>query len=174
MAQSAKKKNINDDLVRLWGIFLAIIFLTMGPGGCHGLKPSPTAEVKAIPEEITITKALLKKPVQFRGSGYAPEEPIAVDMIIPKGIKIKAVGDGDESVQLAHAISDENGNFKATMGTRETLSWFFQVGWTADVEPIFEEAAPLPPGEYEIRATGKKSDAFGVTTLTVVPPATKK
>jgi hypothetical protein len=165
-----RKKIIIDYLVKLWVIFLAMSILSMGPGGCLGLKPSSTAAVRAIPEEIAITRALLKKPVQFRGTGYAPEEYIMVDLMIPNGVKIKAISEGEDSVRLTHATSDENGNFKATMGAKATLSWFFQVGWTSDFNPIFEEATPLPPGKYEIRATGKQSNVFGMTTLTVVAP----
>ena len=38
-------------------------------------------------------------------------------------------------------------NFKATMGARETLDWFFQVGWDNNSKPIFKEAKPLPSSD---------------------------
>ena len=48
------------------------------------------------------------------------------------------------------------------------------MSWTNNVKPIFQEATPLPPGKYEIKATGMDSDKFGMTTLTIVPPPKKE
>jgi hypothetical protein len=154
-----------------WVILLVLSLLTMGQWGCHGLKFSPEAKLKVIPEEIAITKAILKRPVQFSGWGYGPEEYIVVDLIIPKGIKIKKVPEGEDSVGIAFAIADESGVFKATMGAKDTLDWLFQVGWTKNQQPIFEEATPLPPGTYKIRATGVESELSGMATMTIVPPS---
>lgn len=152
-------------------ILLVLSLLTMEHWGCHGLKSSPTPKLNVIPQEIAITQAILKRPVQFSGWGYGPQEYIVVDLMIPKGIKIKNVPESEDSVGIAFAIADENGVFKATMGARDTLEWFFQVGWTKNMKPIFEEATPLPPGTYEIRATGVESELSGMVTLTVIPPA---
>lgn len=155
-------------------IFLALGLLTMGLWGCVGVQPKPTAELEVIPQEIFISLALLKTPVQFKGSGYAPDEYIVVDLMIPKGVKIKSVPEHEDSVGLAFGITDENGNFTATMGARDTLNWFFQVGWTDNFKPKLKETTPLPPGKYEIRATGMESDLFGMTTLNIVPLPKKK
>jgi hypothetical protein len=153
-------------------ILLFISLLIMGQWGCHGLKSSPAldAKLKVIPEEIAVTKAILKRPVQFSGWGYGPDEYIVVDLIIPKGIKIKKVPEGKDSVGIAFAITNESGAFKATMGAKDTLDWLFQVGWTKNQQPIFKEATPLPPGTYKIRATGVESELSGMATLTVIPP----
>jgi hypothetical protein len=174
MPRSNSRKIIVDGLEKLRIIFFAASFLTIGLLGCHGLMPSSQVELRAFPEEIAITKALLRKPVQFRGWGYAPEEYIIVDLIIPKGVKIKQVPEGEKFVRIAYAISDEYGTFKATMGAKETLDWFFQLGWKNNVKPIFKEATPLPPGKYEIRAAGLESERFGVTILTVVKPSEER
>ena len=158
----------------LWSNFFALIFLISGLSACHGLKSPSTANLRANPEELAITKALLKNPVQFKGWGYAPEERIAVNLMIPSGMNIKNVPAGEDSVRIAYAIADEYGNFKATMGARETLNWFFQVDWDNNAKPIFKEAKPLPPGRYEIRAIGQDSELAGVTFLTVMKPSMEK
>ena len=157
-----------------WLIFIALSLLIMELSGCHALKSSSTAELRVSPEEIVISQALLKNPVQFRGWGYVPEERIAVNLMIPNEIKIKKVPADEDAVRIAYAIADEYGNFKATMGAREILDWFFQVGWDNDSEPIFKDATPLPPGKYEIRAIGQDSLISGVTILTVRQSAEEK
>jgi len=153
-------------------ILLITSLLTMGQWGCYGLKssPAPEAKIKVIPEKIAITEAILKRPVQFSGWGYGPDEYIVVDLIIPKGIKIKKVPEGKDSVGIAFAITNESGVFKATMGAKDTLDWLFQVDWTKNRQPIFEEATPLPPGTYKIRATGVESEISGMATMTILAP----
>ncbi len=155
-------------------IFFAFIFLISELSGCRGLKSSSTANLQANPEKIVITKALLKTPVQFKGWGYVPEERIVVNLMIPTGMYMRNAPPGEDSVRIAYAIADEYGNFKATMGARETLDLFFQVGWDNKSMPIFKEATPLPPGKYEIRAIGQESELSGVTFLIVMQPSAKK
>jgi hypothetical protein len=133
-------------------------------------QPKPTAELQVVPEETVISPALLKEPVQFKGSGFAPNEYVVVDLMIPEGVKVKSVPEDEDSVGLAFGNADDNGEFQAKMGAVATLNWFFQVGWTNNFKPNLKEASPLPPGEYEIRATGMESDLFGMTTLKIVPP----
>ena len=155
-------------------MILIMGILTMGLWGCAAMQPKPTAELEVIPSETVLTPALLKKPIVFKGSGYAANEMVIVDLMIPKGVKIKSVGEDEESVGLAFANADENGNFQAKMGAMATLNWFFQVGWTPNIKPVFKEATPLPPGEYDIRATGAESDKFGMATLKLVPRPKKE
>ena len=157
----------------LWNarvILLIMSLLTIAQWGCHGWNSSPGATLKVTPQEIAITKAILKRPVQFSGWGYGPEEYIVVDLIIPEGLKIKKVSEDEDSVGIAFAITNENGVFKATMGAKDTLDWLFQVGWSKNQQPIFEDATPLPPGRYKIRATGVNSELSGMTTMTIVSP----
>ena len=157
-----------------WVIFLILGFLIIGFWGCAGMQNRPTAKLEVIPNETALTPVLLKKPVMFKGSGYAPNEMVIVDLMIPKGVKVKSVSEDEDSVGLAFANADENGDFQAKMGATATLNWFFQVGWTSNMKPVFKEATPLPPGEYEIRATGAESDKFGMATLKIVPPPKKE
>jgi hypothetical protein len=170
-----ERRNIMRDYHRnAWGIILALSLLAMGLWGCHLMPPKPTAELQVIPEETFISPGLLKKPVAFKGSGYAANEYIVVDLMIPEGVKVKSVPEDENAVGLAYANADENGSFEAKMGAVATLNWFFQVGWTNNFKPNLKEASPLPPGKYEIRATGMESDLFGLTTLNIVPPPKKE
>jgi hypothetical protein len=157
-----------------WVVFLVLGLLTLGLSGCHLGQPKPTAELQVMPTETFISPGLLKKPVAFKGSGYAPNEYIVIDLMIPEGVKIKSVPEGDDSVGLAFGNADENGNFEVKMGAVATLNWFFQVGWTNNFKPNLKEASPLPPGEYDIRATGMESDLFGMATFKIVPPPKKE
>jgi hypothetical protein len=157
-----------------WLILLLLGFFAIGLVGYAGTQPKPTANFEVIPAETAITPALLKQPIQFKGSGFMPKELVVVDLMIPEGVKIKTVPDDEKSVGLAFGDADDQGNFDTKMGAVGTLNWFFQVGWTNNVKPIFKEATPLPPGKYEIKATGMDSDKFGMTTLTIVPPPKKE
>ena len=157
-----------------WLILLLLGCLAIGLVGCTGTQPKPTASFEVIPAETAITPALLKQPIQFKGSGFMPQETVVVDLMIPKGVKIKSVPDDEKSVGLAFADADDNGNIDTKMGAVGTLNWLFQVGWTDNFKPKLDEASPLPPGKYEIKATGMDSDNFGMATLTIVPPPKKE
>jgi len=158
----------------LWVIFLILVFLVAGLWGCAGMLSKPTAKLEVIPNETALIPDLLKEPIMFKGSGYAPNEMVIVDLMIPKGVKIKTVSEDEESVGLAFANADENGNFQAKMGATATLNWLFQVGWTPNMKPVFKEATPLPPGKYDIRSSGTESDKFGMAVLKIVPPPQKE
>ena len=157
-----------------WLMLLLLGSLAIGFVGCAATQPKPTANLEVIPAETAITPALLKQPIQFKGSGFMPKETVVVDLMIPEGVKIKTVPEDEESVGLAFADADDNGTFATKMGTVGTLNWLFQVGWTDNFKPKLKEATPLPPGKYEIKATGMDSDKFGMATLTIVPPPKKE
>ena len=157
-----------------WVIILILGYLIMGLWGCAMMQPKPTAQLEVIPAETILSPGLLKKPIIFKGSGYAPNEMVIVDLMIPKGVKVKSVPEDEEAVGLAFGNADENGNFQAKMGTFATLNWLFQIDWAPNMKPDFKKATPLPPGEYEIWATGADSDKFGMGTLTLLPPPKKE
>jgi len=131
----------------------------------------PTLEV--IPAETFISPALIKQPVSFKGTGFAPSEMITIEMILPEGVTVKGVSKG-EDVGIATATADDQGAFTSAMQPTATLNWFFQVGWTPLLTPDLKEAKPIPPGEYKIRATGLDSDRAALSTLKIVPPPPKK
>lgn len=99
-----------------------------------------------------------------------------VELILPAGVKVKTIPDG-ENVGVAVGQTDEKGDFEAKMAPTATLNWFFQVGWTPEGKPDFKEAKPLPPGKYEIQATGMSSGKVVKATLELLkppPPPEKK
>jgi hypothetical protein len=156
----------------LVGVSLALGFAALGFSGCAVLKPVPKSKLEVIPEEIVLSPDLITKPVQFRGSGFAPGEIVVVDMVLPRYTTVKGIQEG-EDVGLAFDKADDRGNFEATMGPTATLNWFFQVGWTPFFKPDFKQAQPLPPGKYEIRATGMDSETVVRAVMEILPPPEK-
>ena len=156
-------------------LFVIISGLALGAISCQTLKSltGPKATLVIAPAEIFLSPALFKKPVTFKGSGFQPKEMISVEMVLPPGLKMKGVKEG-EDVGIAFATADENGNFTAAMAPTATLNWFFQVGWTPLLRPNFKAAKPIPPGVYKINATGLDSDRIASATLKIVPPPKKK
>lgn len=156
-------------------LFVIVPGLVLGALSCQTLKSllGPKATLEVAPSEIFLSPALLKKPVTFKGSGFEPKEMVTVEMVLPPGLEMKGVQEGDD-VGIAVATADEKGNFSAAMGPMATLNWFFQVGWTPVLTPNFKEAKPIPPGEYKINATGMESDRVATSTLKIVPPPKKK
>jgi len=156
-------------------LFVFIPGLVLGALACQTaqLSAGPQASLEVIPAETFLSPALIRKPVSFKGSGFAPKEMITVEMVLPAGLKMKGVTEG-EDVGIAVGTADDNGNFTAAMQPTATLNWFFQVGWTPVVTPNFKEARPIPPGVYTINATGLDSDRVGTATLKIVPPPKKK
>lgn len=155
------------------GIVLILGLVALGLTGCAAVKPVPEAELQVIPDKIVLSPALIKEPVQFKGSRFAPKEMVVVEMVLPPGVKVKGIKEG-EDVGLAYGTADDKGNFQSAMAPTATLNWFFQVGWTPLLKPDFKQARPLPPGKYEIRATGVDSEAVGKATLEILPPPKKK
>lgn len=159
-----------------WKVWASIFFagiLILGLSGCAALKPVPTADLQVIPDKTVLSPALIKKPVQFKGSGFSPKEMVVVDLVPGPGVTVKGVTEG-ENVGLAFATADDKGNFIAKMSPISTLNWFFQVGWTSNMKPDFKKAKPLKPGKYEIMATGMDSGAVGKASLELLPPPKKK
>ncbi len=134
----------------------------------------PTATLQVCPDETFLSPALIKKPVTFKGTGFESNEMVSVEMVLPPGMKMKGVAEGEDVVGIAVADTDEKGNFTAAMKPIATLNWFFQVGWTPMLKPNFKEARPIPPGVYRINATGLNSDRKASSKLTIVPPPKKK
>lgn len=161
------------DYWKIWGSFVFAGILILGLSGCAALKPVPKAELQVIPAKTFLSPALFKKPIQFNGSGFSPKEMVVVEMVLPPGVKVKSVPEG-ENVGLAYAAADDKGNIAAKMAPTATLNWFFQVGWTPNMKPDFKQAKPLKPGKYEIVATGMDSGAVGKAVLELIPPPKKK
>jgi hypothetical protein len=147
--------------------------LVLGALSWAGTSSAAEAGLEVIPAETFLSPALIKQPVSFKGSGFAPKEMITIEMILPEGVTVKGVNKG-EDVGIAVANADDKGCFAAAMQPTATLNWFFQVGWTPLLKPDFKQAKPIPPGDYKIRATGLDSDTVAFSTLKIIPPPKKK
>lgn len=153
-------------------IFFAGIFV-LGFLGCATMTSATEAKLQVIPDKTVLSPALIKKAVQFKGLGFAPNEMVVVDLAPGPGVTIKGAAEG-ENVGLAFATADEKGNFTAKMSPISTLNWFFQVDWTSNMKPDFKKATPLKPGKYEIIASGMDSGTVCKATLELLAPPKKK
>lgn len=149
--------------------------LAMGAVSCQTLKSvtGPKAVLEVMPAKTFLSPALIKKPVTFKGSGFGPNEMVSVEMVLPPGVKVKGINEG-EDVGIAIGNTDAKGNFTTAMKPIATLNWFFQVGWTPLLRPNFKEARPISPGKYKINATGLDSDTLATAILEIIPPPKKK
>jgi len=154
-------------LTMMWGIALITGMVVVGQSA--GLAVAQDAKVEAVPAQAALSPALIKEPVSFKGSGFAPKEVVMVELILPPGVKVTAIPEG-ENVGVAYGQTDDTGNFETKMAPTATLNWFFQVGWTPEGKPDLQKAKPLPLGKYEIQATGMASGKVAKTILELVKP----
>lgn len=159
------KTNHWSQLLHSVTLVFVVVFLL---GACASLHASPTATLTITPDKTVLTPDLLKKPIVFSGSGFAPNEIVIVEMIVPKGLDIKGVAEG-ENVGVGNGNADKEGNINIKMGAMTTLNTLFQVEWTPLIKPDFKQARPLPPGDYNIIATGMTSESVGKATMTILP-----
>lgn len=160
--------------VKKWFLFLVVGVLAAGLAGYATVQGgSSEAKLQTVPEEIALTPDLLKSPPVFSGSGFGPDEIVIIEMILPPGVTVKGLTEGDNAA-LANGTSDEKGNLEVKMGAMSILNTLFQVDWTPLIQPDFKQAKPLPPGDYDVVATGMNSDRVGRAKLTILPPPEKK
>jgi hypothetical protein len=155
-----KKRHLN--------IFIIIVAITMVFGGC--------ATLNVVPEKTVISPALIKNPIKFSGGGFQPNEPVSIEMVIPQNMKTKITGQSPESDMIGIGVgtADAKGNFEVPMGALTTLNTLFQVGWTRTLTPDFKKARPIPPGKYQILATGVESEKIAKSTLEILAPPKKE
>jgi len=156
-----------------WGTILIVGMIVVGQSA--GIAVAQGAKLEVIPEKTALAPTLIQQPVAFKGAGFGPKEMVMVELILPPGVKVKAIPEG-ENVGLAVGQTDDKGEFEAKMAPTATLNWFFQVGWTPEGKPNLQEAKPLPPGKYEIVATGMSSGKVVKAAFELLkpPPAEKK
>lgn len=127
-----------------------------------------------VPDKTVLSPVLIKKPIMMTGSGWKPGELVVVNLIPPKGVKIKGATEG-EPVGIANGNADDKGMLKTKVGPLAVLMTFFQTGWIDDkAKPDFSKATPLPPREYKLEAIGLESGLKVKATLTLLPPPKKK
>lgn len=153
------------------GLVLAVALMIVGLSGVNALASDPALTV--VPEKTALSPALIKKPVHFQGTGFQAGETAVIEMVLPKGVTVKTIPEG-ENVGLALGIADDKGAFDAKMAPTATLNWFFQTEWTKNMKPNLKAAKPLPPGKYEIVATGMDSGKIAKATLEILKPKPKE
>ena len=154
----------------LLGLFLIAALMLVGHSGVKAL--ASEAALTVVPDKTALSPVLIKKPVQFKGTGFDDKEMVIVELVLPKGVTVKTVPEG-ENVGLAFGYVDDKGTFEAKMAPTATLNWFFQIGWTKNMKPNFKEAKPLPPGKYDILATGLDSGKKATATFELIKPPPK-
>jgi len=135
--------------------------------------PPREGKLLITPEKVVIEPGLLKNPIKFNGSGFGAKEMVVVEMVVPPGVEMKGVKKG-EDVGLAYATCDEAGNFEVSMAPTATLNWLFRTEWSPILAPDLKQAKPLPPGKYEIRATGVDTGVTAKAYLEVQAPQAGK
>ncbi len=156
-------------------IILSLLMFLLPFVACSTLfpppKPKPTVTVTPPQVELAFP-AILKVPIVFTGTGWKPKEVVVVDMVLPPGVQIQGVKPG-EDVGIAYGEADEAGNFKGEVPATAKLNTIFRVGWTPILAPDPKTLNPIPPGVYNIKASGADSGAGATTTLEFVAPVKK-
>jgi hypothetical protein len=152
-------------------IVLIVVFSILFSSGTL----SAQAKLTIKPDKTVLSQQLLKEPIRFFGSGWGAGETVVIELLVPKGMEMRGLSKDEDRVGIAVATGNEKGDFETTMGALATLNWFFQVAWifddkTTSTKPSFEKANPLPPGKYEILATGANTDKECRSYLEILPP----
>lgn len=157
-------------------IILSLLMFLLPFVACSTLfpPPKPKATVTVTPPQVELAfPAILKVPIVFTGTGWKPKEMVVVDMVLPPGVQIQGVKPG-EDVGIAYGEADDAGNFKGEVPATAKLNTIFRVGWTPILTPDPKTLNPIPPGVYNIKASGADSGVVATTTLEFVKPAPKK
>lgn len=157
-------------------IILSLLMFLLPFVACSTLfpPPKPKATVTVTPPQVELAfPAILKVPIVFTGTGWKPKEVVVVDMVLPPGVQIQGVKPG-EDVGIAYGEADDAGNFKGEVPATAKLNTIFRVGWTPILTPDPKTLNPIPPGVYNIKASGADSGVVATTTLEFVKPAPRK
>lgn len=138
--------------------------------GSEIILADPGAQLEVIPEKLILSPELLKQPPVFKGTGFRPGEAVTVDLLIPHGVKIKGVPQGESSVGIAFGKANEKGEVECKMAPTAIFNWLLQVEWTPEGKPDLGKASPLPQGRYGVKATGMDSDETAEAVMEVAHP----
>lgn len=161
-------------------ICLALVLLALPLAACTPAALVASLEVDPPTFELDMTMVevapgvyypmLLIVPITFTGSGWAPGETVAIDLV-PGEVEFPAVEPG-ENVGIAFAVADEDGNIETTMESITKIYILMRAdipGETMSLDPATIDL--IPAGVYTIQATGATSGAVGTTTIEFVMPA---
>jgi len=156
-------------------IVLSLLMFLLPFVACSTLfpPPKPKPTVAVTPEKVELAfPGILRVPIVFTGTGWAPKEMVVVDMVLPPGVEMKGVKPG-EDVGIAYGEADDAGNFKGDVPATAKLNTIFRVGWTPILSIDPKTLNPIPPGVYKIKASGADSGAIATTTLEFMAPVKK-
>jgi hypothetical protein len=157
-------------------IVLSLLMFLLPFVSCSTLfpPPKPKATVTVTPEKVELAfPGILRVPIVFTGTGWKPKEMVVVEMVLPPSVEMKGVKPG-EDVGIAYGEADDAGNFKGEVPVTAKLNTLFRVGWTPIMAPDPKTLNPIPPGVYNIKASGSDSGVVATTTLEFIAPAPKK
>ena len=80
--------------IMLFAMIAGMVLVTFSCQTCPFTKPK--AHLEVIPAETFLSPALIRKPVSFSGSGFAPKEMVSVEMVLPPGLEMKGVNPGED------------------------------------------------------------------------------
>lgn len=140
--------------------------------------PPPAAEgVIEGPGKLELSWPVKPSPVVFKGYGWAPNEIVVVQLVLPADVAptVKGVEPGGV-VGIAYGTADETGKFTAAVGA--ALHQVFMRGdpqrpadpTTSFMLPDPKTFKPLPIGIYVVKAIGSLSGCVDRTTLEIVHP----
>ncbi len=131
----------------------------------------PEAAAAGLPPSLGI----LAMTVKFKGSGWQPKEVITIDLVVPPDVEMKGLdrARGEDSVGIAFATADADGNFEAVLERTAKVDWLMRGGFTPalalDPKTLGKQ---LPNGTYTLKAMGEDTRAVATATwvLEMTPP----
>jgi hypothetical protein len=119
--------------------------------------------------------AVLAMTVKFTGAGWQPNEVIIIDLVVPPDVEMKGLDRerGEDSVGIAFATANADGNFEAVLERTAKVSWLMRGGFTPtlalDPKTLGKQ---LPNGTYTLKAMGEDTRAVATATwvLEMTPP----
>jgi len=149
-----------------------LTFLSYWAATDAGSQQKPDLQV--VPNIIVLSPSLLREPIQFKGSGFAANEMVVVEMEVPPGTKVKGMAEDEKLGGISYGVCDGDGNFQAALAPTAILNWFLGVEWEPTMKPDLKKLSPLPPGAYKILATGVTSEVVTSAELVIPPPQNGK
>jgi hypothetical protein len=166
MKGDAKMERNKFVVMVILGIFMA--FSLWGCAEIKTMKPAPTVHVE--PAKVPISADIFKTPIVFTGTGWKPGEIVALEMVIPKEVKIPQLKPGEDA-GVGFAKTDENGNFKCQMEGMTKIITIFRGSVNPETfQPIGETFNPIPFGKYTIKASDMENKRKAITTLEFIQP----
>lgn len=138
--------------------------------------PPPAGSISVTPANVELAfPGILKVPIKFSGTGWQSGEGVAIEMVLPAGVEMKAVEPGG-NVALAFAYADEAGKFEVAVDTTTKIQTIFRgdLDLTRPGNVVPESLKPIPPDTYTIEAFSVESGNKSTTTLTFVAPPPKE